>query len=428
MRNLLFYLLILSAHSNAQIHNYVTPIELKGSMDFNKLYRLVEKESGKNVFLLSESTHDYFSLAEARTGLLNKIIEHNNPEKIFYETSLENELLSKLYLSKNEAGLHFPKVNNINYGNTHDLLNLKYDRNHQFFFSNIKSDNVESIDIGTSSSWLGLQNLCSLTKEQNAGRNPTIDHFCDSLLNEYRLQFFFAWRAVISDSSYKGFKSAKDGFISALKSAQLSNKLIFAWENIFAHYHIVYARRALHEWLYETEKYTTWSFLQLNSFRDSVLYDNLKKLVPDEWNNLAVLFTSLHLMDTRGDKPFADIMDNETRTLGRYIHSDTALGPYLRRIAFVCYDPDLKGETDGKGKPRKRAANSKQSLEYRLAKEYSMAYVDLKSYREKEVIRKPFYMNPSLGYRKWNWEQIFDGVVFIKDCKCEPKIPRPEKK
>jgi hypothetical protein len=120
-------------------------------------------------------------------------------------------------------------------------------------------------------------------------------------------------------------------------------------------------------------------------------------------------------MDTRKTDDFSDVMTANTKTLGKYLHNDTIFSKYLKRIAFICDDTHRKDEEYKK-------LNGKQSLEYELSKKYNLAYIDLEGYRNAipKTLRKPFYMRPTFWtFRKLNWEEIFDGIVFVKDCGCK---------
>lgn len=420
----------------SQIDSYTHNIkEATGSIDITKLYQLVTKRDNiHNIFLLSESDHRYKSLDTVRTNLIKKMIVTKNPEKVYYENTWEHETLLYDYFDNKIDTLDYKEKMISKYISIKlskpDSSNFPYYEDIRREYSEIKEDNytfflksidtlsyrqqLMPIDIGTQTIWLGLYHLSKITKKQNLSNNSIINNFLDSIRVTYQWSFSRLTMTIDDETLYRKHKQAIEDFLSALKNNIKNVSLINAWENVFATYIQANFYRELSVPItYGGKSITSKEYAHKNSFRDSVLYRNFKFFLPEAWKNIILSFSTVHLMDTRNHKDFADVIDASANTIGKYLHKDFA--PYLRRIAFVCYDAKLK-------LPEYDNAHYKGSLEYKLSKQYDYAYVDLYSYRNSVGSKQPFYMRPTFSnFRKLNWEQIFDGIVFIKNCGCAAK-------
>ena len=152
---------------------------------------------------------------------------------------------------------------------------------------------------------------------------------------------------------------------------------------------------------------------KLHSFRDSILYVNFEyfKKMNSSWNNTIFSFSTYHLLDTRDRSLFSEVLDPATHTLGRFLHS--RYDSSIVHIAFVCNSGLIKDKVSNN-------KNYKKSLEYQLSKTHDFAYIDLAAYRKSPNEKKAFYLRPTFEkFILTNWEDILDGIIFIKDCQCQ---------
>lgn len=416
------------------LDKYVTDLKDISNPAFSKLDTILTR-SKKNVFLLSESSHPSLNLATTRfllTGHMNGLM---NVQKVVDEFPLAGASMLFGY-SKNEinSSLFHDSVYSIGY-NEEDIpenaKGLSYVADYvdaefnfyikesnmldefKYYMANGIEDKIIPIDIGFNTQFLEKSYLAWLTKKRCD--NQYVQNFCDSMAKHGTGQFQLFYVFHDSQKTYERKLLAMQVFLDSLMSHCPDSTLYFAWKNAFAGY--LFSQRTKRKRLLDPEfkPLTTLEFMDENSFRDSILYENFKWAMPDSFQNVIVSFSTLHLMDTRNTEYFSDVMPASTKTLGRYLHNDTIYSKYLKRIAFICDDTHRNDE-------KFKRTNARQSLEYELSIKHDLAYIDLEGYRNAipEVLRKPFYMRPTFWtYRKLNWEEIFDGVVFVKDCGCK---------
>jgi hypothetical protein len=423
-----FFLTLCKPCANAQIEKYITDFKTEdGNYDIKKVYKLIYKDSQKNMFLLSEYAHDFKILDRLRTDLLAEIVNNNNPEKIFYENSWEHDTLLKENYIRSLTLNDYKKQFTATVADSSllpwwfYLLEDDYRRlnnsNYEYLIKNALkkgyADKMIGLDIGTITFGLGLQNLCKITQSLVPNKNSKINKFCDSLIIKYSGEFSTI-QYVDTEEKYLKKKNAFDLFIHEINEQIKNVAVIQAWKSVFSAYLLANTNRNLALPLTEGgHVLTTKEFTQMNSFRDSVMYENFKYFLPRNWNNVVLSFSTLHLIDTNNQEDFDDVLGVNTKTLGRLLVGEYK--PYLRRIIFICNSSALKAKDDDN-------LHYRQSLEYRLAKNYEMAYVDLSAYRNSKEAKKPFYMRPTFfTFRNLNWENIFDGIVFVKDCNCSLK-------
>jgi hypothetical protein len=410
--------------ATAQIERYVFDLKGKnGKYDMQKAYGLIRKDPQKNIFLLSEYAHDFRILDKLRTDLVVQILKNDSIEKIFYENTWEHDTLLKKYYNGSLLLNDYKKFAGSNSNDTaaswFHLLEDDYKRIENSNFEYLIKSAIEhgyankliGLDIGTITFRLGLHHLCKLT--QSLKENHSIKHFCDSLLEKYTGEFS-TMQYVDSEDRFVEKKHRIDLFLYEMSKRAENASIVQVWKSVFSIYLLANFNRSLSLPVIEGGHIlTTKEFMEMNSFRDSVMYDNFKYFLPPTWNNVILLFSTLHLMDTNNQKEFSDVLSANSRTLGRFLHNEYR--PYLRRIAFICNS----GMTKSRGESN---LNYKKSLEYKLSKNYEIAYVDLDAYRNSKEIKEPFYMRPTFfTFRKLNWENLFDGIVFVKDCNCMVK-------
>lgn len=416
----------------AQLSNFTYPLEQsEGVINITQLYNLLPKDAGKNIFLLSETNHTHKKVDYARQQLLKEIVTQKNVDKIYYENTWEHDTLLKKYL---DGDLHieeykesmkskylpykiirpdsviFPyydqltvEIDSLAKDNFLDMVTRARSENY--------SDKLQPIDIGTQTMWLGLFHLMKITKAVT--ENLFVNQFLDSMRVYCRAEYYkVSYATTDNQKEFEHNKSNIERFLLELRTNTGDSVLVNRWQSIFARYYMFNAHReiSLPDFM-GGKPNTAKQFLKRNSYRDSVMYENFKFYLPKDWQNLVFIFSTAHLMDSRNTEYFKEVLDDNTRLIGRDLHKDYE--PYLRRIAFVCFE----GLRKNKLYNNKYAKNS---LEYMLSLNHEYAYVDLKSYRESSFNRKPFYMRPTFWkYRKLNWENIFDGIVFLRECNCE---------
>jgi hypothetical protein len=400
---------------------------------FSQLDNILLRDN-KNIFLLSESNHPDLNLSKIRYLLSGHLGGLKNIQRIIYEFPFAGSSLLNAYLSgKIKPTMLHDSVYSIGYNdedvsensrglkNVADYIDAEFDfyikkstllDEFTFYKQKGLQDRIIPIDIGLHTQFLEKGYLVWITKLNCSNRY--IQAVCDSIVKhssgEFQYHYFFRDSKQTFDRKLKIRKEFLDSLIHYCSDKMLH----FAWQNAFAGY--IFSQRSNLKSILDPEQrpLTTLEFMEENSFRDSILFENFKWAMPDSFENVLVSFSTLHLMDTRQTEGFKDVMTSNTKTLGRYLHSDTLYSKYLKRIAFICDDTHRK---DGKF----IKINAKQSLEFALSKKFNLAYVDLEGYRNSvpKSMRKPFYMRPTFwSYRNLNWEEIFDGIVFVKDCGC----------
>lgn len=422
---------IVSAQSN--LYNYVhSCVDSNGNFDADKAYSFLPKYS-YNIYLLSEIDHRFDMIESIRTDLAKKIIISDKPEEIFYENTWEHDSLLRNYIKgainikeyrdTMKSKYYLPQKlgipDSINFPYYEDLQREYADLSKDKYISFLKNiddigylNKLVAIDIGTQTMWLGLFHLSKITKLKNLKNDMIINEFLDSIRVRYRWDFSNLALSLDSQDDYLKHKTDIDKFIEALNRNINDPILITAWESVFASFKQANAFRTLSQPVAFGGKALTLKEIVIkNSFRDSILYNNFTFFLPEKWRNIVILFSTYHLMNIEESGYFSDIIDSSTRTLGKYLQK--AYKPYLRRIAFICY----KGMENHKEYSKD---NYKKSIEYYLAQHYDYAYVDLLAYRNSSEEKKPFYMRPTFyNYRKLNWEDLFDGIIFSTKCYCD---------
>lgn len=400
---------------------------------FRKLDTILLRDN-KNIFLLSASSHPDLNLSKTRylfTGYLSNLI---NIQRICYEFPFAGSSMLNSYINGEiKLSALQDSVYRIGYDdedipenasglrNVSDYINAEFDmyikkstllNEFKFYKQKGLRDRTIPIDIGLNTQFLEKSYLVWLTKRNCS--SPYIQNFCDSMSLHGRSEFQYRYVFKDSKQTFDRKLNARREFLDSLIYHCPDKMLHFAWKNVFSGY--VFSQRTKRKPFLapDYKPLTTLEFMEENSFRDSILFENFKWAMPGSFENVIVSFSTLHLMDTRATSDFSDVMTASTRTLGRYLHSDTTYSKYLKRIAFICDDTYRKDE-------KYKSANARQSIEYELSKKYNFVYIDLKGYRNAipKPLRKPFYMRPTFwSYRKLNWEELFDGIFFVKDCGC----------
>lgn len=418
--------------AQSELYSYVhSCVDSNGNFDANKAYSFLPKYSS-NIFLLSEIDHRFKMIQSIRTDLAKKIIISIKPEKIFYENTWEHDSLLRSYMKGTIDIKEYKDTMKSKYYSPQklgipDIINFPYFEDLKREYSGLSKDNyigflkniddvgylnkLVAIDIGTQTGWLGLFHLSKITKLKNLKNNVIINEFLDSIRVSYRWDFNNLSLSLDNEEEYLKHKIDIDKFIEALKKNIQDPILITAWESVFATFKQANTFRNLSQpAAFGGKALPLNEIIMKNSFRDSILYNNFTFFLPEEWKNLVVLFSTYHLMNIEESAYFSDVIDSSTRTLGKYLQK--TYKPYLRRIAFVCY----KGMENHNEYSKD---NDKKSIEYYLAQHFEYAYVDLLAYKNSPGEKKPFYMRPTFyNYRKLNWENLFDGIIFSTRCDC----------
>jgi hypothetical protein len=432
MKHLKFLLFCLFIFNNGycQVDNYVYDLSrLSKEERTNKLFELITKSPKKqNIYLLSDAYH-YCEIEEIRKGLTFEFIKKIKPGKIYVELPailkefilaiLDNKInvadykdtmMSKFYEYKLSMpdSLNFPKYN-------YFLEEVEIVKSGKLT-ATVKAirdmgyiDNYEFLDVGTDLIFAELFYLRKITKEKNITNDAIINNYLDSLRVRYDGTFhgYAPMLGYKSIHNIAAIRKSHETFLSSLKRNINDSLLIKKWVNAtIGLYNTPYTLDDVKRHIVEGAVKSFDEITQSLSFRDSVVYLNFLESIPKEWQNLVINYSTYHLMDS---KEFTDVLPEHINTFGRYLNKD--FKPYLKKIAFLCYNQIPGG---------KNLSNRKKSLEAQLAKKYNYAYIDLSEYKQRNLIKyTPFFLMPTFSrYIKYNWEDIFDGIVFIKDCNC----------
>ena len=197
-------------NSYSQIEKYIYDLrDDAGKVEVGKIIKYLPGElGGKNIFLLSESNHLFKRLDSIRTQLIKEIILFSNPEKVYYENSLEHQFLLYNYLNGKIDTLEYKDTMQSKYINIKlsipDKINFPYYEFVRNEYENLINDNylhilnsmmelnyydkLAPIDIGTQTIWLGLFHLGKLTSKNNS-TNEYINNFIDSIRVNYQWSF-----------------------------------------------------------------------------------------------------------------------------------------------------------------------------------------------------------------------------------------------
>lgn len=414
-----------------QVDNYVYDLSgLSKGERINKLFDHITKGSQKqNIYLLSDAYH-YCEIEDIRKDLNFEFIKKIKPEKIYDEhpailkdfimAILDNKINVKDYKDTMMSKYYEYKLSipdSLNFPNYNDFLEEVEMVKSGKLTSTIKAirdigyiDNYEFLDIGTDLVFAELFYLRKITKEKNIANDTVINNYLDSLRVRYG-GTFHGYEPMLGSKSIHNIAAIRknlDAFLNSLKRNIKDSSLIKKWGNVtIGLYNTPYTLNDVKHHLINGSVKSFDEVTQNLSFRDSVVYLNFLESVPKEWRNLVINYSTYHLMDS---KEFTDILPGHINTIGRYLNKD--FKPYLKKIAFLCYNQIPGG---------KNLSNRKKSLEAQLAKKYSYAYIDLTEYKKSTLTNHPpFFLMPTFSrYIKYNWEDIFDGIVFIRDCNCE---------
>lgn len=416
--NRFIYLIIslLPFTAKGQLEKFCYDVSGKGKVNIDRLIDFIIPKNGhKNIYLLSESLHSHEGIYHLKNVVASALYERIKLDALFVECPKLDELLNRSYaknsISIEDIGLNGRKISN------EEINSIKNRRSYKLIeaLSNVPDSIFHSIDIGVSDFSLGLQHLCSIT-QRALPINTYIQKFCDSLLKNNTGVYHQRWQGLIFDETYNEFNAGRKSFLQVLKNKRASSDIIQAWENVFAKYESNYLARSL----FRSVEGRDWkmdenTFLKINSYRDEFLFRNFEKNLPKDWKNLAVSFSTLHLMNLNDYDVYKEYELESITTFGKILHGDIKYRPYLRRIAFVCLKDSKKKDRLGFNHVHER-----ESLEYKLSKRFDFAYVDLEAYRNSDDVQKePFYLSPTLfRYELFNWENMFDGIVFAKNCSC----------
>lgn len=421
--------------SYCQISNFIydlTNRETNG-VDIKKLYSLIHFEQQKNIFFLSEIDHRFKSLDTLRADLLREIITNNKPDKIFYENTWEHDRLLKDFVSNKleinsfkqcmnskyyekqmviPDSMYFPYWLDINY----EFESISRD-NYLYLINTIKScnylNNFIGIDIGTQTNFIGLFNLLKLSKIENRFQNILINNFLDSIRVRYACDFSRQNYKITDDSNtFIRKKNSIGKFYDGIRSQFRDSELVKSWSSIFSIYNQnnLFNRRED----VKTNKYDYYNRIDGDNFRDSILFDNFTFYKPNKWQNLVFLFSTYHLIDFQNINIENSKFCKKIFNLSYWLSLDSTLNNHFRRIAFICFNKGTKFNSDFYDEK-----NQRKSIEYILSKKYEYAYLDLRKYRLSSHNNIPFFMRPTFDkYLEFNWENIFDGIVFVKNCGC----------
>jgi hypothetical protein len=394
------------------------------------LFELITRNPQKqNIYLLSDAYH-YCEIEEIRKDLNFEIIRKIKPQKIYEEhpailkdfiiAILDDKVNVKDYKDTMMSRFYEYKLSipdSLNFPDYNDFLEEVEMVKSGKLTATVKAirdmgyiDNYEFLDIGTDLIFAELFYLRKITKEKNITNDTIINNYLDSLRVRYG-GTFHGYEPMLGYKSIHNIVAIRknlETFLNSLKNNIKDSSLIKSWVNLTIG--LNNQPKTFEDIKLEVKNGPLKSFdkvTQSLSFRDSILYLNFLASIPNDWQNLVINYSTYHLMDS---KEFTDLLPEHINTFGRYLNKD--FKPYLKKIAFLCYDqiPNNKDLT-----------NRKKSLEAKLAKKYRYAYIDLAQFRNSDSThRSLFYMMPTFSrYMKYNWENIFDGIVFIKDCKCK---------
>ena len=414
-----FFLYFFCQLANGQVEKFVYNVENeKGRLDVDKITNIVRPKDTHNLFLLSEDKHSYRNLELAITLQISSLSRKYLIDQIFCEYSYaEHKMMTDIFKHPLNVDSFLNGISK-KYHNSvmEDLRGIEL-RPYNNFIAEMTAvrllDKIIPIDIGTGTFHLSIFYLAGYTKRLNTTSDNAINWFCDSITQQYSLEYHGALETR-NDTWYEyEQKMARINiFLEALDKYDNLIDVSRAWRNVFSSYF----RTRYNMLRYPDGKQTTPLKLKhvrkYMSFRDSILFNNLRLYFPPkkEWQNVIVTFSSYHLLDTRNGQLFSEVLDSSTHTLGKYLHKEYK--KMITHIVFVCNSGII---TNGNNNNKKH----KKSLEYKLAKDYNFAYVDLRAYRQSKGDHKPFYLRPTFEkYIKTNWEDLIDGIVFIKDCGC----------
>jgi hypothetical protein len=369
--------------------------------------------------MLSEDRHDYFSLVEAKTELITKLSKLYELNFIFEEMpAMEFKLFVDNQLKRINVDTFIKNASNYDYYLREDFKQL----NESYFDSFYRKMNdakliskIIPLDIGTLTTHLALFYFADYTKSLNSDRNSTIDGFCDSIKRKYSVEYHAILKTTDDNEIFQLKRNRIDKFLTALDLYPQYKDVKRVWESAFASYfQVQYNLKSFPDKDPQTLSYK--EIRARSSFRDSVIFSNFNFYFPPDssWKNIVISFSTYHLLDTRHSQWFSEVLDSSSHTFGKYLRS--ILDNKITHIAFICNSGSIKLRGNDN-------RSYKKSLEYQLSKSYNFAYIDLKAYRTNSSRPlTPFFLRPTFEkFLPLNWEEILDGIVYIKDCGCNRK-------
>lgn len=406
--------------SRGQLEKYIYDIsDGENGINIEKLVSLLPLDRSRNVIIFSETDHSQFEADSLRTVIINRLNQTLDIDYYFFEWSTVDYFVFKL-LKENKINVDsiLNYQSNVlkldsrwTYGN---ILKKEYNFLSKKYIANVTNVDMLPIDIGTDQIDFPLCTMAYLTRVANVKQDVFINKFVDSLVFDHRQLFNFSVLEAIPDSVYIPFKIRSDEFLLRLtQDSNFSSLIVWQWKNLFnGLFHKYFQREELK--IYK-ENISLLNFSSYMKFRDSIMFKNLETgLIEKDWKNVVVSVSSFHSMYNYSNKiEFSNIIANDYKTLGQRL-SDK-YGNSIKRIALVCYK--CKNENDKKFKKSKKKTIF---LENQLAKKYNYAFVSLSEMRKDNDFKKfQFYFRPTFQYPvQSDWQNIFDGVIFIRNCEC----------